>query len=63
MRRSVGVANEQQVENIHEVVLEVVEEGQMREDEEKEDEDKDDDEVSQLRAEFHVPVRRSRSVF
>ena len=51
MRRSVGVAKEKQVGNIHEVTLEVVEEGQMEEDKEKEDEDKDDNEASQLREE------------
>ena len=51
MRRSAGVIEEEQVGNIHEAVLERVEEGHMGEDEEKEDEDKDDNEASQLREE------------
>jgi hypothetical protein len=46
-----GVAKEKQVGNIHEVTLEVVEEGQMEEDKEREDEDKDDNDGSQLREE------------
>lgn len=51
MRRSAGVIEEEQVGNIHEAVLERVEEGHMGEDEEKEDEDKDDNEANQLREE------------
>ena len=51
MRRPIGVAKEKQVRNIHEVKLEVVEEGQMEVDKERENEDKDDNEGSQLKEE------------
>ena len=56
MRRSAGVIEEEQVGNIHEAVLERVEEGHMGEDEEKEDEDKDDNEANQLREEEEEEV-------
>ena len=49
--RSIGVAKEHQVGNIHEVTLEAVEEGHMEEDEAKEDEDEDNGEASQVREE------------
>ena len=51
IQRSLGVAEEQQLGNIHEVALKAMEDGQMGEDEEKENEDKDDNEASQLREE------------